>query len=106
MSRGALPPARWSRALVLAGLVLAGLVGGLTGCFGGKNPDARCNAVSEYQQATSIPLVVAPDGLTAPNRGSGYVVPPPVADAKVDEAACLARPPDYFRKDPGVPPAQ
>jgi len=87
-------------------VVLAVLAGGLTGCFGGKNPDARCDAVSEYQRATSIPLVVAPDGLTVPNRGSSYVIPPQAADAQVDGAACLARPPDYFRKDPGAPPAQ
>ncbi len=101
MSCGALQAARWSRALVLAALV-----GGLTGCFGGKNPDARCDDVSEYQLATSLPLVVTPDGLAAPNRGSGYVIPPQVADAQVDGAACLARPPDYFRKDPGPPPAK
>ncbi len=87
-------------------MILAALVGGLTGCFGGKNPDARCDDVSEYQLATSLPLVVTPDGLAAPSRGSGYVIPPQVADAQVDGAACLARPPDYFRRDPGPSPAQ
>ena len=101
MSVRFLQAARWSRVMILAGLV-----GGLTGCFGGKNPDARCNDVSEYQLATSLPLVVTPDGLAAPSRGSGYVIPPQVAAAPVDGAACLARPPDYFRRDPGALPAQ
>lgn len=89
-------PRSWIVALALLG-------GGLTGCFGGKNPDARCNDVAEYQLATSIPLVVVPDGLSAPNRGTGYVIPLPAANSDIDGVACLARPPDYFRKDAGAP---
>jgi uncharacterized lipoprotein len=78
----------------------------LPGCFGGKNPDARCNDVEQYRSASTVPLVVAPDGLTAPARGSGYAVPEPGSSGDVDGAACLARPPDYFRSDPPAPPAQ
>jgi uncharacterized lipoprotein len=87
-------------------VALAVLAGALTGCFGGKNSDARCNEVEEYQRAGTVALVVAPDGLTAPDRGSGYTVPAPGANPAVDGAACLARPPDYFRKDSAAPPAQ
>lgn len=94
--RSAMPP--------LVALVVLG--GALTGCFGGKNTDARCNDVEEYQLAGSVPLVVAPDGLAAPSRGSGYVVPPLEGNPKVDGAACLARPPDYFRKEPAIPPTE
>ena len=86
--------------------VLVVLSGALTGCFGGKNPDARCNDAAEYQLSGSVPDVVAPDGLVAPNRDSGYTVPAAVANAQVDGAACLARPPDYFRKDPAAPSAK
>ena len=78
----------------------------LAGCFGGKNLDARCNDVEQYQSAGTVPLVVAPDGLTVPARGSGYAVPAPGANPGVDGAACLARPPDYFRKDSAAPQAQ
>ena len=87
-------------------LALAILAGAMAGCFGGKNPDARCNEVEQYQSAGTVPLVVAPDGLTAPPRGSGYAIPVPGANPQVDGAACLARPPDYFRIDPAAPQAQ
>ncbi len=105
MSRG--PVSRSSlahRVVTWAGMVILG--GTLTSCFGGKNSAARCDDVEEYQLAGSVPLVVAPDGLTAPSRGSGYVVPPPGASPEVEGAACLARPPDYFRQDPAAPPAK
>jgi uncharacterized lipoprotein len=78
----------------------------LTGCFGGKNPAGRCNEVAEYQLSGSVPDVVVPDGLVAPNRESGYTVPAAGANPEVDGAACLARPPEYFRKDPSAAPAK
>jgi uncharacterized lipoprotein len=90
-----------ARAPLVALVALGGI---LTGCFGGKNSDARCDDVSEYQLAGSVPPVVAPDGLAAPSRGSGYVVPPLEGNPEVDGAACLARPPDYFRKEAAAPP--
>lgn len=86
--------------------VLVVLGGALTGCFGGKNPDARCNEVAEYQLSGSVPDVVAPDGLVAPDRESGYLVPAAGANPEVDGAACLARPPEYFRQEPAAPPAK
>lgn len=97
------PVCRSARSPLVALIVLGGA---LTGCFGGKNSAARCNDVEEYQLAGSVPRVVAPDGLQTPSQGSGYPVPPPGANPEVDGAACLARPPDYFRKDPVAPPAQ
>jgi len=92
----------FSRVAVFALIVLSGA---LSGCFGGKNPDARCNDVAEYQLSGSVPDVVAPDGLVAPNRDSGYSVPAATGNAQVDGAACLPRPPDYFRKEAPAAPA-
>ena len=95
---------------LLPSVALLLLSGALSGCFGGKNPDARCNDVSEYQRSGSVPDVVVPDGLVTPSRESAYLVPPanPNGEAALMSrgAACLARPPDYFRKDPLVAPAQ
>jgi len=98
-------PCRPSRGLrCLAVLTLASLAGALTGCFGGKNPDAHCDDPAEYQASTSVPAIQAPDGLTAPGKASGYSVPGSPDTAEVRGSACLARPPDYFREDPGVAP--
>lgn len=99
------------RRSVLAPLVALFLLSGaLTGCFGGKNPDAHCDDVAEYQASRSVPDIVAPDGLVTPTLESGYSVPAPTANAEADllvrGAACLARPPDYFKKDPAVAPAK
>lgn len=83
-------------------VVLMGMA--LTGCFGGKASNARCDDVAEYQLARSVPLLVAPDGLLTPSHSSSYTIPPPGASPEVDGAACLSRPPDYF-KTPVVGPA-
>ncbi len=95
------------------------------GCFSAKNPDANCNDVSEYQSSTEVPAIVIPKSLSAPTESGSFAVPPArqVAQSqsgqskseqpkseqpkseqqRVPGAACLARPPDFFRKD--VPPA-
>lgn len=76
----------------------------LAGCFGAKKADdEHCNDVAEYQSSRSVPGVKVPDGLVTPGKGSGYAVPAPTAEAQVQGAACLARPPGYFRKE--APPA-
>ncbi|MEO8224361.1 MAG: hypothetical protein ABI661_06110 [Gammaproteobacteria bacterium] len=79
----------------------------LAGCFSAKDPNARCNDSSEYQEATSVPGITVPDGLAAPSQASSYAIAPASGSADVTGAACLARPPDYFRKDPAAaaPPA-
>jgi uncharacterized lipoprotein len=85
-------------------LALLGLLGtALAGCFGGKNVDDRCDEVAEYQASRSVPGLQTPEGLVAPNRASGYAVPP-AAEAELKGAACLARPPPYFRPDPSAAP--
>lgn len=87
-----------------AGLVLLALVGvSLAGCFGTKNVNAHCDDPAEYQASRTAPGVQAPAGLAAPNRASGYVVPP-ASEAELRGAACLARPPPYFRVEPAAPP--
>ena len=92
---------------VLAPLVALAVLGcSVTGCFGGKNPDGRCNEVAEYQLSGSVPDLVVPDGLVAPNRESGYSVPAAGANPEADGAACLARPPEYFRQEPPAAPAK
>ncbi|MBL8200665.1 MAG: hypothetical protein JNK40_06815 [Chromatiales bacterium] len=89
-------------------VLLVLLSASLAGCFGGsKNVDARCNDVAEYQASRDVPGVQVPEGLVAPNRASVYVVPP-ATEAELRGAACLARPPPYFRPDPAAatpPPA-
>lgn len=84
--------------------MLALLAGSLAGCFGGKNVNDACDEVAEYQSSLDAPGLRVPEGLSAPGQASGYVVPP-AADAELRGAACLARPPPYFRPDPGVAPA-
>ena len=97
-------PARRSLPPPLVALCI--LTGALTGCFGGKNPDGRCNEVAEYQLSGSVPDLAVLDGLVAPNRESGYSVPAAGANPEADGAACLARPPEYFRQEPPAAPAK
>lgn len=81
------------------------LASALAGCFGGaKNVDERCNDVAEYQASRTAPGVQVPEGLAAPGKGTTYAVPPD-AGADVKGAACLARPPPYFRPEPAAAPA-
>jgi uncharacterized lipoprotein len=79
------------------------MAGSLPGCFSSKNPDEHCNDVSEYQGSRSVPGIVVPEGLAEPSRSTAFVVPPAAGDAaELAEtgAACLSRPPDFFRRDP------
>ena len=73
----------------------------LAGCFGGsKSVDDRCNELAEYQESRSGAPLVIPDGLKAPAQVGTYTVPPADSEEPVPGAACLARPPKYFREDP------
>lgn len=88
----------------LALLALLALVGsGLVGCFGSKNVNEGCDEVAEYQSSLNAPGIQVPDGLVAPGQASGYLVPPGTG-AELRGAACLARPPPYFRPDPSAAP--
>ncbi len=81
-------------------LLAAGL---LAGCFGGKSVDDRCNEPAEYQASAELPGIQVPEGLKAPGQVTSYTLPPgPVRD--VPDAACLARPPAYFRTEPAPVP--
>ena len=100
-------------ALRRAGLLAAAVLGvALSGCFSARDPDAHCSDPEEYQTSSSVPDVTAPEGLATPNRTSGYGIPALAAKSGSGEAnpgaggaACLARPPDFFRKDPATAPA-
>ena len=85
--------------------MLALLAGSLAGCFGGKNVNERCDDVAEYQASRDVSGLKVPEGLVAPGQASGYAVPP-ASGAELRGAACLARPPPYFRPDPTAAPAQ
>ena len=84
----------------------------LGACFSSGDPDKHCRDVSEYQAQRSVTGLVTPEGLAAPNHTSSYTLPPqsapPAAGAAeagtgaLPGATCLARPPDYFRKDPAA----
>ncbi len=95
-------------ALRRAGLLAAAVLGvALSGCFAGSDPNAHCSDPAEYQASSSVPGVTAPEGLAAPNRTSGYEVPELATEVpNAAGAACLARPPDFFRKDPVAAPAK
>lgn len=84
-------------------VLLVLLAGSLAGCFGGKNVDDGCDEVAEYQSSLDAPGLRLPEGLVAPSQASGYVVPS-ATGAELRGAACLARPPPYFRPDPAVAP--
>ncbi len=96
-----------------AGLLAAAALGvALSGCFAG-DPNAHCSDPEEYQASSSVPTVTTPEGLVAPSQTSGYAVPALAgnstsgeAKANSEGAACLARPPDFFRKDPVAAPAK
>jgi len=102
-------PAGGRRWLLFGPLILAAC--GLAGCFSSKDPNEGCDDVSEYQASRSVPDIVVPDGLSAPGHSSAFVVPPATAAAAGGDvpgaapapqprAACLPRPPDFFRRDP------
>jgi uncharacterized lipoprotein len=84
--------------------LLALLAGSLAGCFGSKNVDDRCDDAAEYQASRDASGIRVPEGLAAPNQASGYTVPP-ASGAELRGAACLARPPPYFRPDSAAAPA-
>jgi len=88
----------------LLALLPAVLAGSLAGCFGSRNANDRCDEVAEYQASRDASGLKVPEGLAAPNKASGYVVPP-ASGAELQGAACLARPPPYFRPQPPGAPA-
>jgi hypothetical protein len=69
--------------------------------------EPTCDYAKEpYMTAESVPSLVAPDGLTPPDRATSLKIPPLSADAKPipsGKGRCLDRPPSYFstteRKD-------
>jgi uncharacterized lipoprotein len=85
------------------GLLAVLLASSLAGCFGSKKVDERCDDVAEYQASRDASSIQTPEGLVAPSQSSGYVVPP-ASGAELRGAACLARPPPYFRPDPAAAP--
>ena len=74
----------------------------LAGCswfgFGSKAPD--CKSIEEYQNSANLPPVTVPPDLNRPDEHGGLKIPagPLPAEPLSDNAACLARPPDYFKK--------
>ena len=71
----------------------------LGGCFFSRNT-ADCRSVQEYQESVAVNPVVVPPTLSAPDQSSKLVIPkePLPTRPLAETAACLARPPDYFRK--------
>ncbi len=74
----------------------------LAGCswFGSKAPE--CKSIEEYQSSANLPPVTVPPGLNRPDEPGVLKIPagPLPAEPLSDNAACLARPPDYFKKAP------
>ncbi len=89
---------------VLPALLLPVLAVSLAGCFGSKDVNDRCDDVAEYQSSRDASAIQVPEGLAAPSQASGYAVPP-ASGAELRGAACLARPPPYFRPEPPAAPA-
>jgi len=71
----------------------------LTGCFS-SSPDKKCSKPKEYQQSTSLPELVIPEGLDAPERSSTMKIPPAPPEGQGGVVSdCLDRPPEYFRRE-------
>lgn len=91
-------PPGWPTAVVLALLGCS-----LAGCFGGnKNVNARCDDPSEYQASRNLPGITVPEGLVAPSQATTFDIPPGTEGVAVKGAACLARPPPFFRPEPAA----
>ena len=62
--------------------------------------EVSCKSVQEYQSSGGIKPVVVPPDLNAPDASATLVIPnaSPPAQPLSDNAACLPKPPDYFRK--------
>lgn len=71
----------------------------LGGCFF-RRDTSDCRSVEEYQASVAVNPVVVPSTLSAPDESAKLVIPkePLPAQPLADTAACLAKPPDYFRK--------
>lgn len=71
----------------------------LGGCFF-RRDTSDCRSTQEYQQSIAVSSVMVPPTLSAPDESTKLVIPPEPRPAQplADTAACLAKPPDYFRK--------
>jgi hypothetical protein len=81
--------------------VIPGIAAGLLvgGCSFWRS-ETNCKSVQEYQSSADIKPVVIPQGLDPPDASGKLVIPnaPPPTQPLSENAACLAKPPDYFRK--------
>jgi hypothetical protein len=81
------------RGAIIAMAVLLG------GCFF-RHDASDCRSVQEYQQSVGVQPVAVPSGLSVLDKSARLAIPSAPAPAKplAEAAACLAKPPDYFRK--------
>jgi pilus assembly protein FimV len=87
-----------ARALLPVVVVVATTLGGCS--WGRSAPD--CRSVEEYQDSQDLPPVRVPEGLSKPEEPNRLKIPagPAPQQPLAANAACLPRPPDYFRKTP------
>jgi hypothetical protein len=88
------------RALALVAVVVLAATT-LGGCSWGRSaPD--CRSVEQYQDSQDLPPVRVPEGLSKPEEPNRLKIPagPAPQQPLAANAACLPRPPDYFRKTP------
>ena len=79
-------------------LVLAAL----SGCRSGR--EDSCNGPKPYQSAGSVPPLVAPAGVAAPNTRNALKIPEPSGAAPAPRNRCLEQPPRFY-DDSGKPAA-
>lgn len=73
----------------------------LAGCSRAGKPSS-CAKPKEYHSQTSIPAVVVPEDLDAPDPSGSITIPqvPGLEDGPAKPGPCLEQPPDYFDNSP------
>lgn len=75
----------------------------LSGCS--RDDELRCEDVSRYSTADSIPPVRVPDGLSPPDESESLRLPPPPVEMEERSTPCLESPPRFF-EDRDLTPAE
>ena len=88
------------RLTVLVPIVL--VLAGLSGCRSWR--EDPCSGSKPYQAAGSVPPLIAPEGVAAPNTRNALKIPEPSGVAPAAKNRCLEQPPRFY-DDSGKPAA-
>lgn len=90
-----------SRSVFVRFVVVAACLIAIAGCNRGYKP-AKCEKPKEYHEQVSIPPLVVPDDLDAPDPAASVQIPdlPGAREGGSPAGPCLEDPPDYFDTSP------